>query len=200
MNLTIYRSKVSKMDRSQLNRQRSCVIWLTGLPGAGKSTIAAEVEKNLFNHGQQVFVLDGDNIRLGLNKNLTFKPDDRRENVRRIAEVAKLFIEAGVIVIAAVVSPFEKDRDMVKQLFDHGDFIEVFVKCSLEECERRDPKGLYKLARNKQIVDFTGVTSPYEIPLNPDIILETEQTSLEESVDTIIRFLEKGKYINLAEE
>jgi len=200
MNLVMHRSKVTKQDRSQANKQRSCVLWFTGLPAAGKSTIAAQVEKQLFEQGRLVYVLDGDNVRLGLNQDLTFSPEDRTENVRRIAEVAKLFIEAGIIVIVAVVSPINKDREMVKQLFDPGDFLEVYLKCSIEECERRDPKGFYKLAREKHITNFTGVSAAYEPPCNPDIVLETELLAPEKSVDQIIRYLELYNYIKHTEE
>lgn len=200
MNLVMHRSKVTKKERSQANKQRSCVLWFTGLPAAGKSTIAAQVEKQLFKQGRQVYVLDGDNVRLGLNQDLTFSPEDRTENVRRIAEVAKLFVEAGIIVIVAVVSPINKDREMVKQLFDPGDFLEVYLKCSIEECERRDPKGFYKLARDKHIATFTGVSAPYEPPRSPDLVLETEILAAEQSTDQIIRFLELHNYLKLNEE
>lgn len=194
-NIVWQQSQITKQDRQQLNGHKSFVLWLTGLPGAGKSTLAFELEKRFFEENIRSYVLDGDNIRLGLNKNLGFSPDDRKENIRRIAEVSKLFVDAGILVITAFISPYREDREMARKLFAPGEFIEIFVNCSLEECERRDPKGLYKKARLGEIKEFTGVSSPYEPPENPELIVRTDQQSLEESLATILDYLDSNHYL-----
>ena len=182
-------TKVTKEDRRRLNGHGSCVLWFTGLSGSGKSTLATEVEKELYQRGVRTYVLDGDNIRHGLNRDLGFGKDDRKENIRRIGEVAKLFVDAGIVTLTAFISPYREDRDMVRALFKEGEFIEIYVKCSLEECERRDPKGLYQKARKGEIKDFTGITAPYEKPLNPELVVETERETVKESVGKILDFL-----------
>jgi len=188
-------SSVSKDDRQALNRHKSGVIWLTGLSGSGKSTLANALQAKLHFHGVRCYVLDGDNIRHGLNRDLGFSPQDRRENIRRIAEVAKLFVDAGVIVLTAFISPFREDRALARGLVGAGEFVEVYVKCPLEECERRDPKGLYKKARQGEIPEFTGISSPYEEPLAPEVTVETHRQSLEESVDQVIEYLRERGWI-----
>lgn len=178
-----------------MNAHNSCVVWLTGLSGSGKSTIAIELERALYERGIRSYVLDGDNIRHGLNKNLGFSQEDRQENIRRIGEVAKLFIDAGLFALTAFISPYRDDREMAKRLFDDREFIEVYVKCPLEECEKRDPKGLYSKARKGEIKDFTGVSAPYEAPLNPKLVLETDKWSPAECVEQILAFLQTNDYI-----
>ena len=186
-------TKVSKEDRRRLNGHGSCVLWFTGLSGSGKSTLATEVEKRLFQSGVRTYVLDGDNIRHGLNRDLGFGKDDRKENIRRIGEVAKLFVDAGIVTLTAFISPYREDRDMVRGLFEPGEFIEIDVKCSLEECERRDPKGFYQKARRGEIKDFTGISAPYEEPVNPELVVETERETVEESVGKVLDFLSSFK-------
>lgn len=190
-NITWHENNVRKEDRQQLNGHKSAVLWFTGLSGAGKSSLSVMVEKELFERGIRTFVLDGDNIRHGLNKNLGFSPEDRQENIRRIGEVSKLLVDAGVMTLSAFISPYQKDRDMVRDLVEDEEFIEIYVKCDLEECEKRDPKGLYKKARSGEIKGFTGIDAPYEVPENPEIVVETDKQSLEESVQQVLRFLEK---------
>ncbi len=192
-NITWHEGAVTKEDRERLLNQKGCVIWFTGLSGSGKSTLAHEVEEQLFKQGHLTYVLDGDNIRHGLNKNLGFSPEDREENIRRIGEVAKLFADAGVITMTAFISPYRADRDKARDLLEDGKFIEVFVKVPLEVAEERDPKGLYKKARAGEIKQFTGIDAPYEEPLNPELVIDTSQHSLKESAKMVIDFLaEKG--------
>ncbi|MGG1514072.1 adenylyl-sulfate kinase [Paenibacillus oryzisoli] len=188
-NLTFHKSTVNKQDRHELNQHKSCVLWFTGLSGSGKSTLANEVEKRLYARGIRTYILDGDNIRLGLNKNLGFSVEDRRENIRRIGELSKLFVDAGVLVLAAFISPYEADRAMARNMFDSGEFIEIYVNCSLDICEKRDPKGLYKKARNGVIKEFTGISAPYEAPNSPELNIETGKYSLEVSAERIIEYL-----------
>ncbi len=188
-------TKVAMEDRNQLNGHKSFILWFTGLSGAGKSTLAVEVEKELFRRGIRCFLLDADNIRYGLNKNLRFSPEDRTENIRRIGEVSKLFVEAGIIPIVASISPYNADRAMVRSLVPKGNFIEIYVKCTIEECERRDPKGLYKKTRAGEIQSFTGISAPYEIPVNPEITVETDKLSISEALNTILQFLQKKGYL-----
>lgn len=165
------------------------------MSGSGKSTIAIELERELYQRKMRTFILDGDNIRHGLNSNLGFSREDRTENIRRIGEVSRLFVEAGIIVLTACISPYREDRERVRSLFKPGEFIEVYVKCSLEECERRDPKGLYKKARAGSIQHFTGLSDPYEAPQNPEIIIESDKQSVREAVYQIIGYLSKsGKF------
>ena len=172
---TIYHNAtVTRERRNQLNKHKSVVIWLTGLSGSGKSTLAHSIEEELYKLGCRTFVLDGDNIRHGLSSNLTFSDNDRKENIRRIGESAKLMMEAGIIAITAFISPFKKDRNLVRQLLPQGDFIEIYCNTSLEACESRDVKGLYKRARAGEIKNYTGIDSPYEAPDNPELIIDTE--------------------------
>ena len=177
---------ISRDERCKMKKHNSLVLWFTGLSGSGKSTLANLVEKYLFNNNFHTYSLDGDNIRGGLNRNLTFTENDREENLRRIAEVSKLFIDAGVVVVAAFISPLKKDRDKIKEIIGKENFVEIFVHTSLEECEKRDIKGLYKKARSGEIKNFTGISAPYENPANPDVLVETEKNSLESSVEKVL--------------
>jgi len=195
-NITWHQSALSKLDRERLLSQKGVVIWFTGLPSSGKSTIAHAVEEELFRRGHLSYVLDGDNVRHGLNKNLGFSPEDREENIRRIGEVAKLFAQAGVITMTAFISPYRRDRDKARHLLEDGEFIEVFVKISLEEAEQRDPKGLYKKARAGEIKEFTGISAPYEEPLNPELVIDTDELDLEKSKSMVIQYLEEKKIIS----
>ena len=191
---TIYHNAtVTRELRNQQNKHKSVIIWFTGLSGSGKSTLAHSIEEVLHNLGCRTFVLDGDNVRHGLSSNLTFSDNDRKEHIRRIGEAAKLMMEAGVIAMTAFISPFKKDRNLARQLLPHGDFIEIYCKASLETCESRDVKGLYKLARAGKIKNYTGIDSPYEAPIKPEFIIDTEQLSIDESVKKVMRLLvEKG--------
>jgi adenylylsulfate kinase len=171
---------ISRKDYEERNGHRGFVVWFTGLSGSGKSTLANELNTYLFNQGKHSFILDGDNTRLGINQDLNFSNEDRTENNRRISEIAKLFVEVGNIVLCSFISPFEKDRELSKKIIGENDYFEVFVDCSLEECEKRDVKGMYKRARNGELESFTGISSPYETPRNPNLILKTETWSLEE--------------------
>ena len=196
LNTIYHNATVTRERRQELNSHKSVVIWFTGLSGSGKSTLAHSVEEELHNLDCRTFVLDGDNVRHGLSSNLTFSDDDRKENIRRIGEAAKLMMEAGVIAITAFISPFNKDRNLVRQLLLQGDFIEIFCKASLETCESRDVKGLYKRARAGEIKNYTGIDSPYEAPDNPELIIDTEGELLEESVAKVIDFLKSKEIIN----
>lgn len=188
-NIVWHGGNVSKKDREEFLRQKGVVLWFTGLSGSGKSTLAGEIEKKLFAGGHLSYVLDGDNIRFGLNKNLGFSPEDRAENIRRIGEVAKLFADAGIITLTAFISPYRADRDTARGLLKEGEFIEVFVKCPVLECEKRDTKGLYKKARAGEIKEFTGISAPYEEPVSPEIVLDTALLALDEAADLVIRYL-----------
>jgi adenylylsulfate kinase len=190
-----HNNKVTLSDRRKLNGHKSCLLWFTGLSASGKSTLANELDKQLYEKGIRSYVLDGDNIRHGLNKDLGFSPEDRKENIRRIGEVAKLFVDAGLFTLAAFISPYRDDRDMVRKMFPEGDFIEVYVKCSIEECERRDPKGLYKKARAQEIKEFTGISAPYEEAFNPEIVVDTEKHSIEECVSQLTTYLRDHQYL-----
>lgn len=187
--ITPYNYKISIKDRSQANQHRSFLIWFTGLSGSGKSTLANALEKALFERGIKTYILDGDNIRNGINKDLSFSPEDRTENIRRIGEVAHLMIDAGLVVLAAFVSPYRKDRIQIKNRVKHTNFIEVFVNTSVEECERRDVKGLYKKARKGTIKNMTGISAPYEVPEAPDVEVQTEHLSVDESIQKIITYI-----------
>ncbi|WP_173105641.1 adenylyl-sulfate kinase [Bacillus sp. KH172YL63] len=187
--------KVEKEDRHRLHQHKSAVIWFTGLSGSGKSTLSVELEKGLFERGIHTYRLDGDNIRHGLNGDLTFTDGDRKENIRRIGEVSKLFVDAGIITLTAFISPFKNDRALVRTLFPEGEFIEVYVQASVEECSRRDPKGLYKKVKNGEIKDFTGIDSPYEAPDSPEIVIDTETQTVEQSVQQILLYLKRRKLI-----
>ncbi len=189
LNIVYHHHKITRKDREKLNGHRSCVVWFTGLSGSGKSTIAGAVEEKLAAMGIHTYLLDGDNIRHGLNSNVDFSEAGRKENIRRIGEVAKLFNDAGIVTLTAFISPFREDRTMVRSIMKDKDFIEVYVNCPLEVCEQRDTKGLYKKARAGEIKDFTGISSPYEPPLNPEIEVNTQQQSIEESVSHIINYV-----------
>ncbi len=192
-----HRGKVKKEDRQKLKGHKSAILWFTGLSGSGKSTIAHAVEEKLYQMGIHTYVLDGDNVRTGLNKDLGFSPEDRKENIRRIGEVSKLFVDAGIIVLSAFISPYKKDREFVRNIVDDGEFIEIYVKCPIEVCESRDVKGLYKKAREGLIKNFTGIDDPYEEPENPEIVIETDKETVEESVEKIINYLKEKGYIDL---
>ncbi len=194
-NITWQEGQVGRSDRETIIGQRGVTIWLTGLSGSGKSTIAIAAERELANRGRLAFVLDGDNIRHGLNQNLGFSPEDRTENIRRIGEVSKLFTEAGVIVFASFISPYRSDRDAVRVLMGAGDFVEVYVDASLDTCEQRDTKGLYKKARAGEIPEFTGISAPYEAPESPELVLDTNRQSVEESVGKLVEYLDAKGYM-----
>lgn len=194
-NITWHDSEVTKQDRQQLHGHKSATLWFTGLSGSGKSTISVELEKALFERKKHAFRLDGDNVRHGLNKNLGFSPEDRQENIRRIGEVSKLMVDAGLITITAFISPYREDRDNVRAMLDDNEFIEIYTQCSVEECERRDPKGLYKKARTGEIPEFTGISAPYEEPRNPEITIDTEQLDVKDAVRQILNYLEEHQYI-----
>ena len=194
-NITWHEGSVSRADREKRLGQRGVTIWLTGLSGSGKSTIAVAAERELVERGRAAYVLDGDNIRHGLNKNLGFSPEDRTENIRRIGEVAKLFTDAGIIVLTSFISPYRADRDAVRALHEEGDFIEAYVSASLETCEGRDVKGLYQKARAGEIPEFTGISAPYEEPEKPELVVDTNSQSVEESVAAVLSFLESGGYL-----
>jgi adenylylsulfate kinase len=188
--ITIYHNAtVTRERRRQLSKHKSIVVWFTGLSGSGKSTLAHSVEEKLYNLGCRTFVLDGDNVRHGLSSNLTFSVNDRKENIRRIGEAAKLMMEAGVIAITAFISPFREDRNLVRKLLQQDDFIEIYCKASLKVCESRDVKGLYKRARTGEIKHYTGIDSPYEAPINPELVIDTGNEPLEESVAKVVDFL-----------
>jgi len=194
-NITWHEGSVSRADREQLLGQRGVTIWLTGLSGSGKSTIAVAAEGVLIERGRLAYVLDGDNVRHGLNKNLGFSPEDRSENIRRIGEVAKLFTDAGAIVFSSFISPYRADRDAVRALMGPGDFVEVYVDAPVETCEGRDVKGLYKKARAGEIPEFTGISAPYEAPEKPELVLDTDRQSVKESVAQVIAYLEEKGYL-----
>jgi len=194
-NIIYHNATVTRERRNQLNSHKSAVIWFTGLSGSGKSTLAHSVEEELHNLGCRTFVLDGDNVRHGLSSNLTFSDNDRKENIRRIGEAANLMMEAGVIAMTAFISPFNEDRNLVRQLLPQGDFIEIYCNASLEACESRDVKGLYKRARAGEIKNYTGIDSPYEAPDNPELVIDTEGGSLEESVAKVMGFLKSKEII-----
>ena len=188
-NIIPHSYQVSKADRQTNNKHKSLLLWFTGLSGSGKSTIANVVEQELHKLGIKTYTLDGDNIRNGINKDLSFAPEDRTENIRRIAEIANLMVDAGVVVLAAFVSPYKKDRENIKKIVQEENFVEVFVNTSLAECERRDVKGLYQKARAGEIKNMTGISAPYEAPENPDIEIKTEENSVEEAVSKILKHI-----------
>ncbi len=196
-NIIWHQHNVSHADRCEQKSQKPCVLWFTGLSGSGKSTVANAVEALLFNNNNHSYLLDGDNVRHGLNNDLTFSDDDRVENIRRIGEVAKLFADSGLIVLSAFISPFRSDRQQVRELIPSGQFIEVFVDTPLEICEQRDPKGLYKKARAGDIKNFTGLDSPYESPEAPEIHLETEQQDIKELAQKVVSYLKTNGFINI---
>ncbi len=195
-NITWHGGEVTNKDREQLLDQKGVVIWFTGLSASGKSTLALAVEEELFKADQLTYVLDGDNIRHGLNKNLGFSPEDREENIRRIGEVSKLFTDAGVITMTAFISPYRADRNKARELIGSGRFIEVYVKVPLAVAEERDPKGLYKKARAGEIKEFTGIDAPYEEPENAELVIDTSEHDLEQSKNIIIEYLKNHGVVN----
>ncbi|GHF81077.1 adenylyl-sulfate kinase [Thalassotalea marina] len=194
-NTVWHEQHINQAQRAQIKSQKPCLLWFTGLSGSGKSTIANAVDAKLFAKGQHTYLLDGDNVRHGLNGDLSFSDEDRIENIRRISEVAKLFVDAGLIVSTAFISPFATDRQMAREKLSSGEFIEVFIDTPIEICEQRDPKGLYKKARAGEIKDFTGIDSTYDIPSTPEVHVKTADLSIEQCADQIIAYLEKNNYI-----
>lgn len=188
-------SSITKEDRRKQNNHSSFVIWFTGLSGSGKSTIANALAKELCEKNILNYVLDGDNIRNGLNKDLSFSDEDRKENIRRISEVSKLFVDSGTVVLTAFISPFLEDREKAKEIVSAEEFIEIFVSCPIEECEKRDPKGLYSKARKGEIPDFTGIDSPYEAPVSPALTIQTNELSVTECTDAILAYLQEKNLI-----
>jgi adenylylsulfate kinase len=199
-NIVWHDHHVTKEERAALKGQKPCILWFTGLSGSGKSTVANAVESRLIELEKHTYLLDGDNIRMGLNKGLTFSDEDRVENIRRIGEVSKLFVDAGTIVLTAFISPFQKERDVVRDLVGEGEFIEVFIDTPLAICESRDPKGLYQKARKGEIPNFTGISSPYEAPVKPEIHVKTENLSIDESAGQIVNYLEEKGYLNVRQD
>lgn len=195
-NVTWHAHSVSKDERCKLKGHKGAVLWFTGLSACGKSTIANVVDHKLHQKGIHSFVLDGDNIRMGLNKNLGFSADDRTENIRRIGEVAKLFASAGNFALTAFISPYRADRDKVREILPGGEFIEIFVDASLETCEKRDPKGLYKKARAGEIKNFTGISDPYEAPEKPELVLDSNNKGIDDLADEVIAYLDKKGLLN----
>jgi adenylylsulfate kinase len=187
---------ITKQNREHLFDQRGVALWFTGLSGSGKSTVANAVENRLFEMGYHTYVLDGDNVRHGLNSDLGFSETDRVENIRRLSELVHLFTDAGIIVLSAFISPYKKDRESARKLLNKGDFFDVFCRCAISECEKRDPKGLYKKARAGEIPEFTGISSPYEEPENPEIIVDTDKDSVEKCAEKIIDHLKKEGVLN----
>lgn len=193
INVVWHHATVTRARREELNAHKSVVLWFTGLSGSGKSTLAHAVEERLHQMDCRTFVLDGDNIRHGLCGDLGFSGQDRIENIRRVGEVTKLFLEAGVISLTAFISPFQSDREKVRSLFPHGDFLEIYCRCPLEVCEDRDVKGLYKKARTGEVKQFTGISSPYEAPASPELVVDTDQMNLDQSIDSVLNLLrERG--------
>jgi len=194
-NITWHQQQVTREDRERLLGQKGVTVWLTGLSGSGKSTIAVAAEEALVSRGRLAYVLDGDNIRHGLNKNLGFSPEDRTENIRRIGEVAKLFTDAGLVVFTSFISPYRADRDLVRSIHDAGRFVEVHVAASVDTCESRDVKGLYKKARAGEIKEFTGISAPYEAPFSPELTIDTNGEPVEKSVEQLVTFLTAKGYL-----
>lgn len=194
-NLTWHTHRVTKSDRENIKKHKACVLWFTGLSASGKSTIAHELEHTLNSKNIHTYILDGDNVRHGLNKNLGFSKEDREENIRRVGEITKLFTDAGIVTIAAFISPFVKDRKIARGLVKDIDFVEIYTKCPVSVCQSRDPKGLYKKAISGELKEFTGISHPYEEPIKPEILLETDKLSIEQCVDKIMSYLESHKII-----
>ena len=195
---TIYhQASVTRQRRNQQNNHKSAILWFTGLSGSGKSTLAHAVEEQLHQQKCRTFVLDGDNVRHGLSSNLSFSEQDRKENIRRIGETAKLMMEAGIVTLTAFISPFKQDRETARNLMPHGDFIEIYCKATLETCEARDVKGLYKKARAGEIKNYTGIDSPYESPEKPELTVDTDKQTLEESVQSVIKLLTERDIISI---
>ncbi|MEW6989468.1 adenylyl-sulfate kinase [Colwelliaceae bacterium 6441] len=195
-NTVWHHQQVSKAQRAEMKNQRPCLLWYTGLSGSGKSTVANAVDALLFERGCHTYLLDGDNVRHGLNGDLSFSDEDRVENIRRISEVSKLFIDAGTIVSTAFISPFATDRAMAKELLANGEFIEVFIDTPISVCEQRDPKGLYKRARAGEIKDFTGIDSTYDVPTKPTIHVKTAEKGIEQCAEQIVQYLLDNQFIN----
>ena len=194
-NIVWHNAQVKKSDRAILTRQKPCILWFTGLSGSGKSTIANALEEMLYNNKNFTYLLDGDNVRHGLNSDLGFDDKSRAENIRRVGEVSKLFVDSGLIVLTAFISPFRADREFVRNLVDEGEFIEVYVDTPLTVCESRDPKGLYKKARAGEIKDFTGINSPYEAPFEAEVVIKNNNTSVEKACEQIVEYLVEKNYI-----
>lgn len=194
-NTVWHQTNVTKVQRATLKQQKPCLLWYTGLSGSGKSTVANAVDALLFERGHHSYLLDGDNVRHGLNGDLGFSDTDRIENIRRISEVSKLFIDSGLIVSTAFISPFAQDRAMARDLLEDGEFIEVYIDTPIEICEQRDPKGLYKKARAGEIKDFTGIDSAYDVPEKPEVHIETAKYSIEECAEQIVSYLEQNGYL-----
>lgn len=197
-NVVWCQTEITKERRNTLNKQESAILWFTGLSGSGKSTIANAVEEYLHRHSIRTYILDGDNVRHGLNGDLGFSDEDRKENIRRIGEVSKLFIDAGVMVLTSFISPFVEDREFVRNIVHDHEFIEIYVKCPLDVCESRDVKGLYQKARKGEIKKFTGIDSPYEQPVNPEVVIDTAELSIDECVGVIVDYLVRKDYIKLS--
>jgi adenylylsulfate kinase len=195
-NIIWHEPSVTVDDRWKSNGYKSCVLWFTGLSASGKSTIAHALDRKLHRSGIHSYVLDGDNVRHGINRDLGLSPEDRKENIRRIGEISKLFVDAGLLVLAAFIAPYREDRRQIRTSLNEKDFIEIYVKCSIRECEKRDPKGFYKKARNGEIKEFTGISAPYEIPDNPEIILETDNKRVDECVQQVLNYLDQHGYVN----
>jgi len=195
--ITWHPSVISKKERQQLQGHQSMVLWFTGLSGSGKSTLCTTIEKKLYDSRISTYILDGDNVRHGINGNLGFSPEDRAENIRRVGEISKLFVDAGIVILTAFISPYQRDRDQARKLLGNHEFIEIYVKCSVEECERRDPKGLYEKARAGEIRNFTGISAPYETPVDPEIIIDNENQSIEVSANQVIRYLKNQCLIHI---
>ena len=191
-NLYFHKHRVPRSLKEERNNHKSRVLWFTGLSGSGKSTLANATEKILHDMGMNTYILDGDNVRMGLNKDLGFSPEDRTENIRRITEVSKLFVDAGSLVLTAFISPYREDREKARNIIGETDFIEIFVRADLSVCESRDPKGLYKKARSGEIKGFTGIDAPYEDPLNPELIVDTDKNSVEESALMVVDYLSQN--------
>jgi len=196
-NIIWHKHNLTKKERSKIKDQKPCVLWFTGLSGSGKSTIANALEVKLNELNKHTYLLDGDNIRLGLNKGLSFSDIDRIENIRRIGEVSKLFVDAGIIVLTAFISPFRHDRKQIRELINLNEFIEIFIDTPIDICESRDPKGLYKKARDGKIPNFTGISSPYEAPNDPEIHIKSGEISIELCVNQILNYLELNNYLNV---
>ena len=194
-NIVWHNHYVTQEKRANLKQQKPCILWFTGLSGSGKSTVANAVEGLLYEQSKHTYLLDGDNVRHGLNKSLGFSEEDRIENIRRVGEVSKLFCDSGLIVLSAFISPFQADRDIVREMSRDGEFIEVFVDTPIEICEQRDPKGLYKKARAGEIKNFTGIDSPYEAPENPEVHIVNHDISIVDAAQTVIDYLKEHKYI-----
>ncbi len=196
-NLTWHEHKITKLERAKQKHQKPFLIWFTGLSGAGKSTLANALDVEFYKRGVHSYILDGDNVRSGMNRDLGFSDEDRVENIRRIAEMSKLFVDAGMVVMTAFISPFKAERLLARELLEDGEFVEVYVKASLNVCEARDPKGLYKKARAGEIRNFTGIDSPYEEPDNPELVLDNDGCTIEENVDILINYLVNRGYIEI---